>query len=454
MEKKSNNRRSFLKTVSMAGAAAIVGAPHLLNAERNNTVYKGLYRISGTNLNDKIRIALIGAGGMGMADSRTALQNPGTEIVAVSDLYTGRLERAKETFGKHIFTTRDYREVLQRSDIDAVIIATQDHWHQQISVEAMQSGKHVYCEKPMVHSIAEGPEVIKVQKQTGKVFQVGSQLLSSVGYEKAKELLNDGAIGTLNYAEGVWSRRSAQGAWNGPIPEDASTETVDWDTYLKDKKKYDFDPDRFFNWRKYLDYGTGMNGDLYVHIISGLHFITNSYGPNQVYSSGGIRYWKDGREVPDVLIGTFDYPDTKQHDGFNLSLRCNFVDGTKGPYFYVMRLIGSEGEMEVQPNEVKLFRNKVVDGLDPNVYHGGSQKQVDNRRKILGPEEVVYKAEEGYKGCHYDHFAYWLKAIRENTPLVEDATFGYRAAAPALLCNESSLTKKVIQWDPVKMKII
>lgn len=451
---KENPRRNFIKKMGLAGAMIATGAPSLLKANEDNKTYKGLYRVSGQNLNDKIRIALIGAGGMGMADAGSALRNPGTEMVAVADLYQSRLDRAKERFGKDTFITRDYRKILERKDIDAVIIATHDHWHQQISIEAMRSGKHVYCEKPMVHSIAEGPEIIRVQKQTGKIFQVGSQLLSSIGYEKAKELLQQGAIGTLNYAEGVWSRRTSGGAWNSQIPKDASEKTIDWDTFLKDKKRYEFDPERFFNWRKYLDYGTGMNGDLYVHIISGLHFITDSYGPNQVYSSGGIRYWKDGREVPDVLIGTFDYPDTKQHAGFNLSLRCNFVDGTKGAYYYVMRLIGSEGAMEIQPNQVKLFRNKVTDGLDPNIDHSEASVQLEHRKKILGPEEIIYNAEKDYKGCHYDHFAYWLKAIREGSNIVEDAKFGYRAAAPALLCNESSLTKKVIQWDPVKMKYL
>ena len=451
---KSNTRRTFLKKVTLASAAIATGSANVFATESDKIVYEKLFRNPPKGENDKIRIALIGAGGMGRTDAHTALRNPGTELVAVADLYYGRLDIAKKEFGKDIQTTRDYREILQRDDIDAVIIGTQDHWHKRIAVDAMRSGKHVYVEKPMVHSIDEGPEVIKAQKETGKVLQVGSQLLSSLGYEKAKELIEQGAIGDVNYAEGVWTRRSPQGAWDGPIPEDASPETVDWDTYLEYTVKRDWNPDRFFNWRKYIDYGTGMNGDLYVHIISGLHFVLDSYGPNQIYSSGGIRYWKDGREVPDVLIGTFDYPDTEQHPGFNLSLRCNFVDGTNGPYFYVMRINGSEGELEVKPNEVKLFRNKVHTAEDPNLYHGNDKKKKKNKEKILGDEEVVFKADKSYKGCHYDHFAYWLAGIREGKPIVEDAVFGYRAAAPALLCNESYFKKEAINWDPVNMKVV
>jgi len=446
-------RRNFLKNMGLAGSV-LASVPAILGAKGNATPAQLMGRSSGSSSNEKLQIALIGAGGMGRSDLSTALSHPNTEVVAAADLYQGRLDQVKKEYGDHIFVTRDYREILERKDVDIVIIGTHDHWHKQISVEALNKGKHVYCEKPMVHSLDEGHDVIKAQKKSGKVYCVGSQLLSSLGYEKAKELLNDGAIGQLNYAEGVWARRSTNGAWNGAIPSDASPKTIDWETFLKDKKRYEFDPERFFNWRKYKDYGTGMNGDLFVHIISGLHFVTDSFGPNQIYSTGGIRYWNDGREVPDVLIGTFDYPETKQHPGFNLSLRCNFVDGTKGGYYYVMRLIGSEGYMEIQPNQVVLKRNKVLSGIDPNVDTSELKRVFSDRKKILGPEEIIYKTQEGYKGCHYDHFGYFFDAIRNGSEIVEDAVFGFRAAAPALACNDSYFDKKIIQWDPVKMKKI
>ncbi|MFP4548875.1 MAG: Gfo/Idh/MocA family protein [Fidelibacterota bacterium] len=452
MENKQD-RRDFIKKLGLAGSA-LAGAPAILAARGNETPASFMGRKDKNSANDKLQIALIGAGSMGRTDLNTALSHSNTELVAAADLYQTRLDDVKEKYGDDIVTTRDYREILERKDVDVVIIATHDHWHKQISVEALNKGKHVYCEKPMVHSLEEGPDVLRAQKKSGKVFCVGSQLLSSLGYEKAKELLNDGAIGKLNYAEGVWSRRTAEGAWNYPIPEDASPETISWETFLKDKKKYEFDPERFFRWRKYKDYGTGMNGDLFVHIISGLHFVTDSYGPNQIYSTGGIRYWNDGREVPDVLVGTFDYPVTKTHPGFNLSLRCNFVDGTRGSYFYVMRMVGSEGCMEIQPNNVILRRNKSLSGVDPNTDPSEFKKVLNDRKRILGPEEIVYQAEVGYKGCHYDHFGYFFDAIRNGTPLVEDAVFGYRAAAPALACHESYYSKKVVQWDPVKMKKI
>ena len=148
--------------------------------------------------NDTIQIALIGAGGMGSGDARMASSIPGVKLVAVCDIYDSRLVRAKERWGNDLFTTRDYREILARPDIDSVIIATPDHWHKQITVEALGAGKFVYCEKPMVHSIDEGNAVIEAQQKSGKTFQVGSQYVSSLVYQKARDLLKTGAIGEIN----------------------------------------------------------------------------------------------------------------------------------------------------------------------------------------------------------------------------------------------------------------
>lgn len=401
--------------------------------------------------NDQVNLALIGAGGMGVQDTLTALKVPGVKLLAVCDLYDGRLKDAKDRWGNDIYTTKSYKEILSRKDIDAVIIATPDHWHQQISIDAMKAGKHVYCEKPMVHAVTEGPAVIKTQKETGKVFMVGSQGVSSLGNEKAKELLKDGAIGELNYAEGFWARRGAVEVWQYPIPEDASKETVDWDTYISNTKKRDFDAMRFFRWRNYTDYGTGMAGDLFVHLFSSLHFITDSYGPNKIYATGGLRYWNDGREVPDVLLGTFDYGKTMAHPAFNLSLRCNFVDGTSGTTY--LKLVGSEGSMDVTWDSVTLKRNKPMDSDDPFMLEKMRAQGLtsSSRKKMVGPQVTTFNAEEGYMGGPYDHMVNFFTAIRENKPVAEDATFGYRAAAPALLCNDSYYSNAPMFWDPEKM---
>lgn len=438
----------------MAASTVAVAVGTNVLAEERNSIFLSLSKRKVLSPNDNINIGLIGAGIMGVQDTLTALSVPGTKLVAVCDLYNGRLEDAKAKWGKDLFTTRSYKELINRKDIDAVIIATPDHWHQQISIDAMRAGKHVYCEKPMVHSIAEGPAVIQAQKETGKVFQVGSQGVSSLGNEKAKELLKDGAIGVLNYAEGFWARHSPTGAWQYPIPADASPTTVDWDSFVSNTTKRSFDATRFFRWRNYLDYGTGMSGDLFVHLFSSLHFITDSMGPNKVYASGGLRYWKDGREVPDVLLGTFDYPQSAAHSPFNLSLRCNFVDGTSGTTY--LKLVGSDGSMDITWNDVTLKRNKTIASDDPFYIEQLKKagKPVTGRKRILPPEEYTFSAEKDYQGGPYDHFVNFFTAIRKGEKVVEDAVFGYRAAAPALLCNDSYNAETAISWNPEKMQLI
>ncbi len=444
------NRRVFLKNLGLVGAAVTL-TPMVL-AKDIKPVNK-LQRAGKIANNKVLRLGLIGAGGMGSADANTALSHPNIEMVAVCDLYSGRLDSAKSKWGNHIFVTKDYKEVLKRKDIDVVIIGTSDHWHKQIGIDALNAGKHVYCEKPMVHSVKEGLELINVWKKSGKIFMVGSQGLSSLGNEKAKQLLAEGAIGELNYAEGFWARNSPEGAWQYPIPEDGSPLTIDWIKYISNTTQREFDAMRFFRWRNYVDYGTGMSGDLFVHLFSSLHFITNSFGPNKVASTGGLRYWKDGREVPDILLGMFDYPLSEQHPAFNLSLRCNFVDGTSGSTY--LKLVGNKGSMDVKWNDVVLKRNTNVIDDDPFLAEKNKDgKIIRKRKKILSPLESTFSAEKGYKGAHYDHFANFFHAIRTNGTVVEDPVFGFRAAAPALLCNDSYRQNKFINWDPINMKVL
>ena len=445
-----NNRRNFIKELGILGMAGVTLPPGQSVNSQTVVIPNHLQKVKKTT---PVNIGLIGAGGMGMSDLKTALEVPDINLIAVCDLYQARLERAKSLWGNTLLTTTDYNVLLQNEDIDAVIIATPDHLHKKISVDALKADKHVYCEKPMLHSINEGNELVNAWKKSGKVYQVGSQGLSSLGNEKAKELLEQGAIGNLNYAEGFWARNSPVGAWQYPIPKDASSDTIDWERFIEEAPNHSFDPVRFFRWRNYLDYGTGMAGDLFVHLFSSLHFITNSLGPTKIAAMGGLRFWKDGREVPDVLLGMFDYPNTKNHPGFNLSLRCNFVDGTSGNTY--LRLVGDKGAMDIEWDRVVLRKNEPVSMDDPfSKEKAGQITPSEQRKKMLPPPEMIYEAEKGYKGVHYDHFSNFFEAIRNGNTLIEDPEFGFRAAAPALLCNQSYLENTILGWDPEKMKII
>src|SRR3984957_5399647 len=210
------NRRIFLKVAGAATANTLLGANmHALAAVQSEPERP-------VAANDHIQFALIGAGIQGQGDTKFAVQVPGVKLVAVADCYDGRLAHSKELWGSDIFTTRDYGEILARKDIDAVIIATPDHWHKQAAVDAMKAGKDVYCEKPMIHLYPDGPEMIETARTTRRILQIGSQRVSSMVYAKAQELLASGAIGQLNMVTARWDRNSSMGAWNYTVPLDAS----------------------------------------------------------------------------------------------------------------------------------------------------------------------------------------------------------------------------------------
>jgi predicted dehydrogenase len=408
--------------------------------------------------NDHIQIALIGAGGQGQGDTSTAIQVPGVKVVAVADCYKGRLEHCKEMWGDDLFTTRDYREILARTDIDAVIVATPDHWHKQAVVDAMKAGKDVYCEKPMIHLYTDGPEMIETARSTGRILQIGSQRVSSIVYAKAKELLAAGAIGQLNMVTARWDRNSSIGAWNYTIPPDASTETCDWPRFLGTAPQIPFSAEQFFQWRKWKAYGSGVAGDLFVHLFSGTHFITGSQGPTRGMATGALRFWNDGRNVPDVMLGLFDY-----REGFNLSLHVNFVDG--GEESEGLIFTGSEGTMEIAGNSVSV--NRVPREKEPGLFIGSfaeaTQKTIREEyahkyprshpegEPATGYEKFVAPA--GYSDS-YDHFKNFFTSVRTRKTPVEDAVFGYRAAGAALLSNLSIDRGAIVGWDPDAMKLL
>ena len=446
------NRRSFLKAMGVATADAYAGARmHVLAQVEDQTARP-------VAANDHIQIALIGAGGQGQGDTKVALQVPGVKLIAVADCYNGRLDHSKELWGNDLFTTRDYKEILARKDIDAVIIGTPDHWHKQVAVDAMNAGKDVYCEKPMIHLYSDGPEMIAAAHSTNRIIQIGSQRVSSVVYAKAKELLAAGAIGQLNMVSAHWDRNSSIGAWNYTVPLDADVETCDWPRFLGTAPKIPFNAEQFFQWRKWKAYGSGVAGDLFVHLFSGTHFITGSRGPTRAMATGGLRFWKDGRNVPDVMLGLFDYP-----EGFNLSLRVNFVDG--GQESEGITLTGSEGTMEIGNNTVTVSRTprESEPGYTITTFTDAMQarflKQYREKYPVphpLGPPQPglqSYVAPHGYSDS-YSHFTNFFSAVRTRQPVVEDAVFGYRAAGAALLSNLSYERGTVVHWDPDAMKLL
>lgn len=463
-KKQSSSRRKFLQQIT--GTTLALGAGSLASfatdEKKEAMILQYGKRISS---NDKISVAVIGMGIMGNNNAATAIQVPGVQVVAACDLYTGRLKRAKEVYGKDLFVTNDYRKILERKDIDAVIIATCDQWHARITKDALKAGKHVYCEKPMVHYISEGLEVIQAQKTSGKVMQVGSQYVSNIVFQKAHELYKSGEIGKLNMVNAVYDRQDALGAWEYTMPTDASPETVDWERYIEGMAKIPYDPKKFFWWRNYKEFGTGVAGDLFVHLLSGTHVITDSKGPEKIYASGQLCYWKDGRNVPDVMTGIMQYGETKEHSPFQLTLQVNFVSGTGGSE--TTRFVGDEGTININGDSLTVHHSKMpeapgIGGWDaletyPEAMQEVLKKQYNEKyspeqQRRNNKPDISFKAPDNYD-AHLQHHINFFDSVRNGKPVVEDAVFGFRAAAPALACNESYFKNKIIHWDPVEMKI-
>jgi predicted dehydrogenase len=462
--KTTPSRRKFLK--QLGGTSLLLAAGSLQSLASEERLTRMIPFKSRISPNDKIRFATVGMGIMGNADTDTALKVPGVEMAAACDLYEGRLTRAKEKYGSNIFTTRDYREIIGRKDIDAVIIATADLWHARVAIDAMNAGKAVYCEKPVVQKISDGLPVISTQKKTGKPMQVGSQRVSSIVYRQAKELYKAGAIGQLNCIEASFDRQDALGAWEYTMPTDGSPQTVDWDRYIEGMTKMPWDPKKFFWWRNYRDFGTGVAGDLFVHLLSGIHLLTDSLGPNTIFASGQLCFWKDGRDVPDIMTAIMQYPESKEHPAFQVMLRVNFVSGQgdKG----ITRFIGSEGVMEMNDNGFTLSHSIMskapgIGGWDAlysypqamqdELMKKYNQKYTAEEQKRPEKPSVNYIAPEGYDE-HKEHFINFFDGVRNNAPLVEGPEFAFRAAAPTLACNDSYFQKKIINWDPVNMKVV
>jgi predicted dehydrogenase len=466
MQNKSQqpSRRNFIKqltgTTLALGAGSIAAFAAGEKAEKRIIHYE-----KKITSNDRVNIAVIGLGIMGHNNLQTALKIPGIQFVAACDLYRGRLERVKEVYGNDIFLTTDYRKILDRKDIDAVIIATSDQWHARITKAALTSGKHVYCEKPMVHFISEGPGMIAAQKASNKTLQIGSQGISGLVYAKAKELYQSGEIGKLNMVNAVYDRQDALGAWEYTMPADESAETVDWDRYMEGMPKTPYDAKKFFWWRNYKEFGTGVAGDLFVHLLTGVHFVTNAKGPESIYASGQLCYWKDGRNVPDVMTGIMHYPETREHASFQLTLQVNFVSGTGGSE--LVRFVGEEGTMDIGGDEVKIHHSIMpkapgIGGWDAletypitmqeNLLKAYNQKYSAEKQKRTTKPDIVYKQPAGHDE-HVQHHTNFFEGVRTGKPVLEDGVFGFRAAAPCLACNDSYFEKKIIKWDAENMKV-
>jgi predicted dehydrogenase len=376
--------------------------------------------------NDRIHMGFIGCGGMGTQHVRryTELSKNAElniAVVAVCDVYEPRLNRASEISGGKAF--RDYEEMLRMRDLDAVLIATPDHWHAKMSIDAMEAGKDVHVEKPMTLYLDEAKAMVGVARRTKRIVQVGAEGASRDRYWQARRLVREGVLGKLIWSTGGVYRNVPGGDWNYPIDPEASPSNLDWKRFLGPAPDRPFDRERFFRYRKYWDYSGGVAHDLLSHTLAALQVVIGAEFPTRVMAAGGIFAHHD-RETPDTFHVMADF--ASDH---TVTLFC--TQATE-------RGVG----FEVRGQEASLtFEDDTAE--DDTV--------------VVRPERAYAKGKEEFRvgpQPRSDHDVNWIECMRSRKAPHYDVEMGYRAMVILCLANRSWREKKMMLFDPETEKVL
>ncbi|PYV85395.1 MAG: gfo/Idh/MocA family oxidoreductase [Acidobacteria bacterium] len=430
MSKKSVSRRDFMKGAISTGIA--VG---ITTSNRNVQA-----RILGAN--DRIQIGVIGVGGRGRYLLREVLSiqesTSTVKVLAVSDVYEKRKKIAQDLCKGEAYA--DYRELLARDDLDAVIVATPDHWHARMAIEAMNKGKDVYLEKPMTHTVEEARQVVEAAERNQRVLQVGSQTTSSDQWWKARKVIEEGGIGQLIMSQGSYHRNSTEGEWNWPIdaeagPNGQGENFIDWKMWLGPAPERPYDADRFFRFRKYWDYSGGIATDLFYHVMAPLNICWGqAQFPYRVSGNGGIYVFKDEREVPDTFTLTADYG-----AGHTVCLSSSMANDTHIPGL----IRGHEGTIIMVPDGQ--FEGRV------DYITVVPQKIAKDKFRAKYGNGIEVKLECEKRESHMMNF---LNCVRNRQKPVLDALTGYKAQVTISLSVQSYREGRVLYFDEAIQKIV
>ncbi len=408
-----------------------------------------LLRASASN---RVTLGFIGVGARAQEILQAALLLPNTEIVGIVDAYKGRIERASERTGGRPKVYADYRELLATDAVDAVVIATPDHWHARIVTDVLKAGKDVYCEKPLTYRAGEGSALIRTVQETGRILQVGSQGMSSPIQQKAKEIIRSGKLGQITMIRAAYNRNTPSGAWIYPIPPDANPGTVNWDMFLGPAPHVPFSLERFFRWRCYWDYSGGIATDLFVHLCTTIHYLMDAKMPSRAVALGELYRWKESRNVPDTVNGVLEYP-----EGFAVNLSSTLNNETSPQASF--QILGKGGTLSIgealtfSPENVHEDVQWVVDSwpreleqayLQGEASHKGQQQQL-----ITGTEQFRQEGNDATVA----HLAHFIDSVRSRRPYWQDAAQGHHAAACAHMINEAVKRRRMVSWDFTKDNI-
>ncbi len=447
MSDSTKNRRDFLKTATSVGVSLGMAGSAFA---RGGKASAG--RVLGAN--DRINIGVIGVGGRGsyVAEAFTEYagkNNNCLQIMQVCDVYEKRKRMAAEQF--KCPGTLDWREVVENKDLDAVIVATPDHWHAKIALAALDQGKDVYCEKPMCHTNDEAKQLMDTVRETKRVFQVGSQTTSADQWYKAKKAIADGMIGQMLMSQGSYHRNSIEGEWNWPIdasagPNGKGDDYIDWKTWLGPAPSRPYDADRFFRFRKYWDYSGGIATDLFYHVVAPLNICWDEpQYPHKVMAGGGIYVFKD-REVPDTFNLIAEYS-----KGHSLVLSSSMANSQHIPGL----IRGHEGTI-VMVDHGMFERTTDFITVKPEVARHRNRETHEVTVKPISPtykfgtEEIKIPVDKS--DMMYAHIDNFIKCMRSREKPHLDVETGAKAQIVINLSVQSYREGKVLYWDEKKWR--
>jgi predicted dehydrogenase len=430
-EKQDLSRREFIKTTGISAAGLAAGS---LLTELPTARAAVPAPISGKIIgaNDRIQYGFIGIGGMGSSHVSIIKGFSDTENVAVAglcDVYEKRRRMVREKTGlPESQVYGDYRRLLERKDIDVVVVATPDHWHARIAIEAMQSGKHVYVEKPMTRTLEEAFKLQETARQTGRNVQVGAHGTSDPKWHKARDIIKSGRIGHVHWAQASYCRINPKGEWNYPIDAEANEQSIDWKMWLGNARKRPFSAERFFRWRKYRDYATGIIGDLWPHRLHPLMFAIslNEYPDSVACMGSNLCDYDKGngepREVADTTAAIVRFPSGA-----------------------IINLVGStvnEHGME-----------DVIRGQKANLLLGGTKVQVQPERPFVDEVEAKDETPPDSGETHAKHQKNFIDSLRNNTAPNCDIELAVRVQTILSMAELSYRGGKMLRFDATRRKI-
>ncbi len=396
-----------------------------------STVAGGIASSAGTAAvaaSDRVRIGVIGTGRQGMANLQDFAAQPDAEVVAVCDVYQPNLDQAVQATQGKAQPYKDFRQVLDRKDIDAIVVATPDHWHALPTVLACQAGKDVYVEKPICTRLEEGKHMVEAARKYKRVVQVGTQQRSGIHFQKAVELVQANMAGKISFVH-TWNYANDYPEGIGNPPDSTPPSTLDWDMWLGPAPKVPFNwnrfgvGDRWSTFRYFWDYAGGMMTDWGVHLLDIVQWAMKIDGPNAVTAYGGKWYLQDNRETPDTLQATFEYP------GFVCVYETRSCNADpENERAYGIEFHGTEGTLFV----------------DRSGFHLYPEKQRRNKQDV---DRTASMWMESVNDAHFDHVRNFLDCVKTRRRPVSDIEIGHRSTSTCLLANVAYRSRERIVWD-------